>query len=233
LVVGIIVFPGSNCDHDCYEAVKAVEGVEPQFIWHRIVNLKGISAIIIPGGFSYGDYLRAGAIARFSPVMEAVREFAGKGGTVFGICNGFQVLTEMGLLPGTLVMNQSLRFVCREVHLKVENSSTSVTSNIEKGSILTMPIAHKMGNYFADQETLKMLEGEGRVVFRYCGLSGEITPESNPNGSMNNIAGICDSSGRIVGMMPHPERRVKRYQGGADGAEIFQSLSSVLQDAAF
>lgn len=226
--VGIVVFPGSNCDHDCYDAVKATDGLEPRFIWHRDADLKKIEAIILPGGFSYGDYLRAGAIARFSPVMDAVRNFALKGGTVFGICNGFQVLTEMGLLPGTLRMNQSLRFICREVHLKVERTDTAVTAGMNGGEILTMPIAHKMGNYFAEEETLKMLEGEGRVVFRYSSLKGDVNPQSNPNGSFNNIAGICDSKGLIVGMMPHPERRINHYQGGIDGAAIFNSLAGVL-----
>jgi len=228
LLIGIVVFPGSNCDHDCYEAVKATEGMKPKFIWHREMDLGGVDGVILPGGFSYGDYLRAGAIARFSPVMAAVCDFANKGGIVLGICNGFQVLTEVGLLPGTLMMNDNLRFICREVNIKTENSETFTTIGIDPGRVLTMPIAHKMGNYYAERDTLKALEGERRVVFRYCDSNGEIVSDSNPNGSLNNIAGICDSTGRVVGMMPHPERRVNHYQGGIDGASLFNSMAEAL-----
>lgn len=226
--VGIVVFPGSNCDHDCYEAVKATEGLEPRFIWHRATGLNEVDGIILPGGFSYGDYLRAGAIARFSPVMAAVRNFANKGGFVLGICNGFQVLTEVGLLPGTLMMNDNLHFICREVNIKVENSGTFATSSINPGRTLSMPIAHKMGNYYAERDVLAALEDEGRVVFRYCDAEGEVVSASNPNGSLHNIAGICDASSRVMGMMPHPERRVERYQGGTDGALLFNSIAGAM-----
>jgi phosphoribosylformylglycinamidine synthase len=228
--VGIVVFPGSNCDHDCYEAVKATEGLKPEFIWHRETDLNEIDIIILPGGFSYGDYLRAGAIARFSPVMKSIQEFAYRGGYVFGICNGFQMLTEAGLLPGTLRMNVGLRFICREIRLRTEKNDTFVTSGIATEQILILPIAHKMGNYYADNETLARLEGEGRVVFRYCNESGEIITEANPNGSLNNIAGICDKSGRIVGMMPHPERRINRFLGGEDGKLLFNSMAQMFME---
>lgn len=230
--VGIVVFPGSNCDQDCFNAVAGTDGMQPKFIWHRDTDISGISAIILPGGFSYGDYLRAGAIARFSPIMKSVVDFAGKGGAVFGICNGFQVLTEVGLLPGTLRMNDTLRFVCKEVNLRTENTDSIVTNSIGKGVVLTMPIAHKVGNFFADENTLTELESEGRVVFRYTDKNGFIDDNSNPNGSLNNIAGICDKAGRIVGMMPHPERRVNDYQGRTDGQALFNSLTKVLETVA-
>jgi len=225
--VGIVVFPGSNCDQDCFNAVAATEGLEPKFIWHRDTDISGVGAIILPGGFSYGDYLRAGAIARFSPVMKSVVDFAKNGGAVFGICNGFQVLTEVGLLPGTLRMNDTLKFVCKEVHLRVENTETIVTYGTEKGAVLTMPIAHKVGNYFADAATVTRLEDEGRVVFRYSSTEGIIDQKSNPNGSLNNIAGICNETGRIVGMMPHPERRVNKFQGRTDGQALFNALTEM------
>ncbi|MBC8277402.1 MAG: phosphoribosylformylglycinamidine synthase subunit PurQ [FCB group bacterium] len=227
---GIVVFPGSNCDHDCYLAVKETDGIEPRFIWHRETDLSGLSAIILPGGFSYGDYLRAGAIARFSPVMKEVVEFAKKGGPVLGICNGFQILTEVGLLPGTLRMNTSLRFICREINLLPVNTNTLVSKGLKQDKTISVPIAHKMGNYFADPETLKILEDTGRVVFKYCDETGGICEEANPNGSLNNIAGICDETGRIVGMMPHPERRMNKYQPGSDGSSLFTSLSQFLQN---
>lgn len=227
---GIVVFPGSNCDHDCYLAVKETDGIEPRFIWHRETDLSGLSAIILPGGFSYGDYLRAGAIARFSPVMKEVVEFAKKGGPVLGICNGFQILTEVGLLPGTLRMNTSLRFICREINLLPVNTNTLVSKGLKQDKTISVPIAHKMGNYFADPETLKILEDTGRVVFKYCDETGSITGDANPNGSLNNIAGICDETGRIVGMMPHPERRMNKYQPGSDGSSLFTSLSQFLQN---
>ncbi len=226
--VGIVVFPGSNCDHDCYRAVKATEGMSPQYVWHKDTDIAGLDAVILPGGFSYGDYLRAGAIAGFSPVMESVCGFARRGGPVAGICNGFQVLTEVGLLPGTLLTNSSLRFICREVHLKVENTNTFLTAVAARGDVFTMPIAHKMGNYFTEPDTINLLENEGRVVFRYCEPNGEITSDANPNGSINNIAGICDETGRVVGMMPHPERRMYPFQGGIDGSYLFKSMIEFL-----
>lgn len=223
--VGIVVFPGSNCDHDCYEAAKATEGMTPVYVWHNDTDLSGLDAVILPGGFSYGDYLRAGAIAGFSPVMEAVCGFARRGGPVAGICNGFQVLCEVGLLPGTLLTNSNLRFICREVNIRVENTRTLLSSGTAIGDVFTMPIAHKMGNYYAEPETIRTLEDEGRVVFRYCELNGEITSEANPNGSINNIAGICDDTGRVVGMMPHPERRIRDFLGGVDGSYLFKSMA--------
>lgn len=228
--VGIVVFPGSNCDHDCYLAVKETEGIDPRFIWHRETDLSGLSAIILPGGFSYGDYLRAGAIARFSPVMKEVVNFAKKGVPVLGICNGFQVLTEAGLLPGTLRMNTSLRFICKEINLLTVNLNTLVSTGLKADKTISIPIAHKMGNYFTDQETLKKLEDTGRVVFKYCNETGGFSGDDNPNGSLNNIAGICDERGRIVGMMPHPERRMNKYQPGSDGSSLFASLSQFLQN---
>ena len=226
--VGIVVFPGSNCDYDCYLAVKSTYGLTPQYVWHGDTELKGIDAIILPGGFSYGDYLRAGAIARFSPVMEAVRNFAKSGKYVIGICNGFQVLTEAGMLPGTLTMNNSLKFICKEINIRVEKTDTFATNLCKWGQVLSMPIAHKMGNYFVPPSTLKILEDEGRVIFRYCNSEGSVTKEYNPNGSLHNIAGICDTTGQIVGMMPHPERRVNRFQGGLDGSWLFKSIASAL-----
>ena len=225
MIVGVVVFPGSNCDQDCYSAIEAAEGMSPRYIWHRETNLNGIDAVILPGGFSYGDYLRAGAIARFSPVMEEVCKFARKGGMVIGICNGFQILTEAGLLPGTLRMNVNLRFLCKEVNLSVQTVNTALTAGTAKGDVLRMPMAHKAGNYYAEPDTIRMLEDNNRVVFRYCEPNGEITPDSNPNGSRNNIAGICNETGRIVGMMPHPERRVHSFHGGVDGACLIRSIA--------
>jgi phosphoribosylformylglycinamidine synthase len=226
VVVGIVVFPGSNCDHDCYQAVSTIAGLTPKFIWHKETDLSGIGAIILPGGFSYGDYLRAGAIARFSSVMNAVVEFAQKGGPILGICNGFQILTEAGLLPGTLMTNSSLRFICQEIHLKPISNKTFITQTLPSNYILTLPIAHKMGNYYADSDTLKMLEEQGQIVFRYCDSDGNLSSEANPNGSLNHIAGICDKTGRILGMMPHPERRVQSSQGGTDGGFIFSAIKA-------
>ena len=226
--VGIIVFPGSNCDHDCYLAVKETEGITPRFIWHRETDLSGLSAVIIPGGFSYGDYLRAGAIAGFSPVMKSVVEFARKGGAVLGICNGFQVLTEVGLLPGTLRMNSSLKFICKEILITSQSNASFMTSYLSGKPVFRIPIAHKMGNYFADDNEIEIMENEGRVVFKYCNVEGKIVPDANPNGSLNNIAGICDETGRIVGMMPHPERRMNQYHPGTDGSYLFQAMSAFL-----
>ena len=225
---GIIVFPGSNCDHDCYLAVKETEGISPRFIWHRETDLSGLSAVIIPGGFSYGDYLRAGAIARFSPVMKSVVEFARKGGAVLGICNGFQVLTEVGLLPGTLRMNSSLKFICREVYITPKSDNSFITADLGAKSVFRIPIAHKMGNYFADDKDLDLLENEDRIVFKYCNSEGKAVPQANPNGSLNNIAGIRDATGSIVGMMPHPERRMNHYQPGSDGSFLFKAMSAFL-----
>ena len=228
MTFGVIVFPGSNCDHDAYHAAKHVFGQETRFIWHKEESLGDVDVVIIPGGFSYGDYLRAGAIARFSPIMEAVVEFAAEGGLVWGICNGFQVLCENGMLPGALMRNESLRFVCKNVHLRVENTNTPFTRALEPGQVLKVPVANGEGSYFADQSTIEELEETGRVVFRYCDADGTITKESNPNGSVNNIAGIINPGGNVLALMPHPERCVEPLIGGgrADGALIFESLLS-------
>lgn len=222
----ILVFPGSNCDHDAYHATKHVFGQDAGFVWHKEETIGDVDAVIVPGGFSYGDYLRAGAIARFSPVMKDVIRFAGEGGLVLGVCNGFQVLCEAGLLPGALMRNASLRFACKEVYLRVDNSATPFTIEAETGQVLNIPIAHGEGNYTADETTLDELEADNRIVFRYCDASGNVTRESNPNGSARNIAGIINAEGNVMGMMPHPERCVEAIlgDGSEDGAVIFRSL---------
>jgi len=221
---GVVVFPGSNCDHDAYYACKKIMGQDAVFLWHKEADLKGVDAVILPGGFSYGDYLRCGAIARFSPVMKEVTRFAASGGIVLGICNGFQVLLEAGLLPGVLLRNASLRFVCKYVRLRVENASTRFTNACAEGETLAFPVAHGEGNYFTDPETLRMLEGEGRIVFRYCDGAGAVTPEANPNGSLAGIAGIINAGGNVLGMMPHPERAVDPVLRNTDGQKLFASL---------
>lgn len=224
LKVGVVVFPGSNCDHDAYYAFKTLLGQEAAFLWHKDRDLKGCDAIILPGGFSYGDYLRCGAIARFSPVMNEVIPFARDGGMVIGICNGFQVLVEAGLLPGVLLRNSSLRFVCRYVRLRVENNSTRFTNRCEEGEILRIPVAHGDGNYLTDPATLRQLEANKQILFRYCDADGELTEESNPNGSLANIAGIMNESGNIMGMMPHPERACDPLLGHTDGRKVLESV---------
>ena len=229
--IGVLVFPGSNCDHDAYSALKHQMGAQTRFIWHKETDLYGIDAIIVPGGFSYGDYLRSGAIARFSPIMKEVEEFARKGGPVIGICNGFQILLEAGLLPGTMMHNENLRFVCKMVHLSCLNNSTIFTSEVDTTNPLAIPIAHGEGNYFADSELLKQLYDHRQVVFKYCYPDGSITPEANPNGSVDNIAGICNKKGNVLGMMPHPERAVDRRIGSEDGQHIFKSLIHALNPA--
>ncbi|MHB1050858.1 MAG: phosphoribosylformylglycinamidine synthase subunit PurQ [Bacteroidota bacterium] len=233
LKFGIVVFPGSNCDHDAYHAIKHVLQQDADFLWHKETDLKGADVIILPGGFSYGDYLRTGAIARFSPIMNEVIRFAGNGGTVIGICNGFQILCESGLLPGVLLRNQSLLFSCKYIRLKTVNRTTRFTSSIPESSVLNIPIAHGEGNYFAEPDVIKDLEEGGRVLFRYCDESGNVTAESNPNGSINNIAGIMNAGGNVMGMMPHPERACERRLGSSDGTTIFHSIinSFVLQSA--
>jgi phosphoribosylformylglycinamidine synthase subunit PurQ / glutaminase len=220
----IITFPGSNCDYDCYKALKDVVGVEARFIWHRERELGACDAVVLPGGFSYGDYLRAGAIARFSPIMADVRRFAEAGGLVLGICNGFQVLCEAGLLPGALVRNRSLRFQGERVRVRVENDETAFTSRYEAGEILRLHIAHGQGNYVADEATLDALEADRRVVFRYVDERGEASEAGNANGSMRNIAGIINEAGNVLGLMPHPERSVERLLGSDDGLRLFESL---------
>ncbi len=219
----VIVFPGSNCDHDCFHAVKHVLGAEAHFVWHREADLGGAEAVILPGGFSYGDYLRAGAIARYSPAMKAVVSHAAAGRPVIGICNGFQILTEAGLLPGALRGNGSLRFVCEDVWVRCETTRTAFTGGIALGERLRMPIAHGEGNYFCDPGTLAELKTNQQIVFRYCNAAGGISGEANPNGSLDHIAGVCSREGNVVGLMPHPERASEEALGGADGLRLFAS----------
>jgi phosphoribosylformylglycinamidine synthase len=224
LKVAVIVFPGSNCDHDVYYSFKKILGQSTDFIWHREMSLDNFDIIVLPGGFSYGDYLRCGAIARFSPVMQAVIAKGRQGIKILGICNGFQILTESGLLPGALIKNDSQKFVCKSVHLKVENTNTSFTHACSQGEVLTIPIAHGEGNYYCDSETLMNLHENNQIVFRYCDDKGRINTESNPNGSIENIAGIINKEGNILGMMPHPERRTEKVLGNNDGTKILASL---------
>lgn len=224
MTFGIVVFPGSNCDHDAHFAAGSIMKQHARFIWHKETHLGEVDVVIIPGGFSYGDYLRCGAIARFSPIMKDVIRFANEGGVVVGICNGFQILTETGLLPGALLRNTSLLFSCKDVYLRVENTRTHFTSECSPGQVLRVPIAHGDGNYFADDETLDRLEQNGQIVFRYCSPEGEITPAANPNGSSRNIAGIVNEAGNVLGMMPHPERACDPLLGNTDGQKVFQSM---------
>lgn len=228
---GVIVFPGSNCDHDAYHVVSKHIGQPVDFIWHKETDLSGYDAILIPGGFSYGDYLRAGALASFSPVMNAVKEFAANGGFVFGICNGFQILCEAGLLPGALMRNENLHFVCKHVNIRTENTNTPYTSELAEGSVLSMPIAHAEGNYVCDEETMNQLEENGQIVFRYCDAEGELSSDANPNGALSNIAGICNLDRNVIGMMPHPERACEELLGSNDGRDIFRSLAKAVEAA--
>jgi phosphoribosylformylglycinamidine synthase subunit PurQ / glutaminase len=225
---GVVVFPGSNCDHDAYHVVSKHVGQPVDFIWHKQTDLSGFDAVIIPGGFSYGDYLRAGALARFSPVMDSIKRFAGEGKFVFGICNGFQILCEAGLLPGALRRNAGSLFVCRHVNLKLENPNTPFTQNVDPKKVLSMPIAHAEGNYACDDATYSQLEENGQIVFRYCSPDGEITDEFNPNGARGNIAGICNQDRNVLGMMPHPERACEEALGSNDGRDIFRSLTNTI-----
>ena len=222
--VSIVTFPGSNCDYDCYMAVTDVLGAEAAFVWHRATDLVGPDVVILPGGFSYGDYLRAGAIARFSPIMPAVQRFAEEGGLVLGICNGFQILCEAGMLPGALIRNRSLRFQGERVRVCVENVDTAFTRDYAPGQVLQLHIAHGEGNYVADEATLDTLEAGGQVVLRYVDADGQPTDEGNANGSMRNIAGIVNRNGNVMGLMPHPERSVEALLGSTDGVGIFTSL---------
>ena len=228
---GVIVFPGSNCDGDCYWALRDVIGVDVEYVWHQERSLEGLDGVVLPGGFSYGDYLRAGAIARFAPVMQAVEAFAQAGGLVIGICNGFQILCEAGLLPGALVRNASLRFRCETVPVRVERTDTPFTLACRKHEVLNLPIAHGEGRYFAPSELLETLEAKGQVVLRYCTPAGEVTAAANPNGSVNNIAAVTNERGNVLGMMPHPERRVEEILGGVDGRKIFESMVAALSAA--
>jgi phosphoribosylformylglycinamidine synthase len=229
---GVIVFPGSNCDHDAYHVISKHVGQPVSFVWHRETDLAGYDAVILPGGFSYGDYLRASALASFSPVMRSVKEFAARGGLVLGICNGFQILCEAGLLPGALIRNRDLHFRCEHVNVRVETNDTPFTNELARGDILRIPIAHAEGNYTCDDATLAELQREDRVVLRYCDPQGRTTDEANPNGSRDSIAGICNRARNVVGMMPHPERACEDLLGSADGRGVFRSLAATLAAAA-
>jgi phosphoribosylformylglycinamidine synthase I len=221
---GVIIFPGSNCDHDAYWTIQHVARQPVTFLWHESHDLENCDAVIVPGGFAFGDYLRTGAIAKFSPVMESVRRFADGGGLVLGICNGFQILCESGLLPGALMRNTGLKYVCKPVQVRVENAATPFTNACSLGEVLTIPIGHMEGNYFCDQATLDELRRNDRIVFRYATPGGEISSSANPNGSLDNIAGICSAGGNVVGMMPHPERSAEPELGCTDGMKVFHSM---------
>jgi phosphoribosylformylglycinamidine synthase subunit PurQ / glutaminase len=228
LKFGIVVFPGSNCEADCFHIAKDLVGCEAEYIWHKDTDLKGADAVILPGGFAYGDYLRAGALARFSPVMDSVARFAKAGGPVLGICNGFQVLLEAGLLPGAVRVNRGLRYVCRDVFLRVENTETPFTCLYEPGAVIKMPIGHMEGNYTAPPDMLEELEREHRVTFRYCDAGGRITDSANPNGAAANTAGIANREGNVVGLMPHPDRCSERVLGNDVGRKVFESVVTTL-----
>lgn len=225
---GVIIFPGSNCDHDAYWTLERVARQSVTFLWHESHDLENCDAVIVPGGFAYGDYLRTGAIAKFSPVMQSVKKFAASGGLVLGICNGFQILCESGLLPGALMCNVGLKYVCKPMHVRVENADTPFTNACLQGEVLTIPIGHMSGNYFCDDETLAALHRDNRVVFRYVNPEGQVKPQANPNGSRDNIAGICSPDRNVLGMMPHPERSAEIELGCTDGFKIFQSMMSAL-----
>jgi phosphoribosylformylglycinamidine synthase I len=225
---GIVILPGSNCDHDAWHVAANVAGAEAELLWHKDADLKGADCVIIPGGFAYGDYLRAGALAKFAPIMEPIRRHAAEGGLVFGICNGFQVLTEVGLLPGALMRNEHLRFVSRDVHLRIEETGTPFTSELQAGQVMRAPVAHGEGNYYADEATLDALERNRQVIFRYCDAEGRVTRESNPNGAARNIAGICNATRNVLGMMPHPERCAEAILGNSDGLGVFKSIVASL-----
>lgn len=221
---GVLVFPGSNCDHDAFHVLQQVAQQPVTFLWHESEDLENCDAILVPGGFAYGDYLRAGAIARFSPVMQAVARFAAKGGLVIGICNGFQILCECGLLPGALMRNAGLKYICKQVHLRVETADSPFTRGLERSQVLKLPIGHMEGNYFCSPSTLAELNRSDRIAFRYATPEGEVTPEANPNGSLDNIAGVLSENRNVLGMMPHPDRSSESILGSADGLLIFQSM---------
>ena len=226
---GVVTFPGSNCDQDIIDVLSRIMGQPVENLWHKNQQLKGADMVILPGGFSYGDYLRSGAIARFSPVMQEVIQFAKKGGYVLGICNGFQILTEAGLIPGALLHNENRKFICRNIYLKPATTNSLLTSELDPNKALKIPIAHGEGNYFARPDVIKSIRDQDQVLFRYCDEFGNVTPESNPNGSMNNIAGVCNAERNVFGMMPHPERAADPILGNQDGVAIFESiLKSVL-----
>ena len=225
---GVIVFPGSNCDHDAYHVISKHVGQPVDFIWHRDTDLSSYDAVILPGGFSYGDYLRAGALARFSPVMTEVKKFAHSGRFVLGICNGFQILCEAGLLPGALIRNRNLHFICEHVYVRVATSDTPFTSEVPAGAVLRLPIAHAEGNYICDDVTFAELQRDDRIIFNYCDQDGNITAASNPNGSRGNIAGILSAGRNVLGLMPHPDRACEDLLGSSDGREVFSSLAATL-----
>jgi phosphoribosylformylglycinamidine synthase I len=225
---GVIIFPGSNCDQDVYDVLADVAKQPVTFLWHDSQDLQGCDAILLPGGFAYGDYMRTGAIAAMSPIMESVKRFAKDGGLVAGICNGFQILCEAGLLPGVLMRNAGLKYICKQVWIRCENADTPFTNTCRKGEALKVPIGHMDGNYFCDQSTLEELRREDRVVFRYCTPQGEITAGANPNGSLDNIAGICNRERNVLGMMPHPDRSSEAMLGSADGFKIFESMVAAM-----
>jgi phosphoribosylformylglycinamidine synthase len=225
---GVLVFPGSNCDHDTQNVIADVARQPVTFLWHDSPDLQGVDAVLVPGGFADGDYLRTGAIARFAPVMQSVKKFADAGGLVLGICNGFQILTESGLLPGALMRNAGLKYICKQVHLRCETSNSPFTSLLAKGEVLQMPIGHMEGNYFCEPDELHRLESEDRIAFRYSTPAGELTAEANPNGSLSNIAGILNAGRNVLGMMPHPDRSSEQLLGSADGWKIFASMVEAL-----
>jgi len=228
---GIVVFPGSNCEHDVYHVAKHVLGHDAAFLWHKDSAFTGVDCVVLPGGFAHGDYLRCGAMARFSPIMGAVKQFAERGGMVFGICNGFQILTEAGLLPGALVRNAGLRYICRDVHLRTERQDTPFTARIKPGTVLRIPIGHGEGCYFAPDAVLQEIEKKRLVVFRYCDEAGEVTAAGNPNGSLHGIAGVCNEKGNVLGLMPHPDRCAEEVLGNADGRRMFDSIVHAWQQA--
>jgi len=222
---GVVVFPGTNCEVDTYNALDYL-GYDVKYLWHQDTSVAGLDLLLLPGGFSYGDYLRCGAIARFSPLMSAVERFADEGGMVMGICNGFQILLEAGLLPGAMLRNKNLRFICRNVYLRVENNQLPFTNKCQKGEILTIPINHYDGNYFIDNAGLERIEDNGQVVLRYVDADGQAAPEAAPNGALANIAGVCNERGNVFGLMPHPERAVESLLGSTDGQKIFKSIAN-------
>jgi len=229
---GVVVFPGSNCDHDMIYTLDAILKQKVVTLWHKTTELHDCDCIILPGGFSFGDYLRSGALSKFSPIMNEVSAFAAKGGYVFGICNGFQILCESGLLPGALLMNTNRKFNCNNVMLSVQNYETALTKNIAKNKVLTIPIAHGEGRFYADAATLEKLNKNGQVLFRYCNHKGEITEDANPNGSLENIAGICNETKNVFGMMPHPERAADDHLANIDGKDILSSLIKMVEKKA-
>jgi phosphoribosylformylglycinamidine synthase I len=229
---GVLVFPGSNCDHDTWHVVSELARQPVVYLWHDSADLGNCDAILVPGGFAYGDYLRTGAIARFSPVMQSVKRFAESGGLVLGICNGFQILCEAGLLPGALMRNAGLQYICKQVYLRAETSDSPFTRTLERGQVLKIPIGHMEGNYFCDEATLRELRRQDRVAFRYATPGGEVTAEANPNGSLDNIAGILNEGRNVLGMMPHPDRSSESLLGSADGFRIFESLVGALAQRA-